>query len=160
MDPPAPVDVVLRAEYWYPDDGGQVWIEGYALVDGSGRFLAREDPLIAARDLHVAGVAGAARHHAAALEAASLPPGSPVRLERDRENAYDEHAIRVLADDMPVQLGWVPRQLAARIAPDLDAGRPWTALVLREQRRSPRDPRTGLTLLLSPHPVELRVQAA
>ncbi len=47
------------------------------------------------------------------------------------------------------QLGWVPRELAAEVARALDAGRPWSALVLRERRASPRDPRTGLTMLLA-----------
>jgi hypothetical protein len=46
-------------------------------------------------------------------------------------------------------VGWVPRELAAELAPELDAGRPWSAVVLREQRRSPRDPRHGLTMLLA-----------
>jgi len=30
----------------------------------------------------------------------------------------------------------------------MDAGEPWSAVVLRERRASPRDPRTGLTMLL------------
>ena len=30
--------------------------------------------------------------------------------------------------------------------------------MLREQRRSPRDPRTGVTMLLSREPVELRIR--
>jgi hypothetical protein len=52
----------------------------------------------------------------------------------------------------------VPRELAAELAPELDAGRPWSAVVLREQRGSPRDPRTGITMLLAAAPdVALRV---
>jgi hypothetical protein len=54
----------------------------------------------------------------------------------------------------------VPRELAALLAPELDAGRPWSAIVLREQRRSPRDPRHGLTMLLAPErEIELRSAA-
>ncbi len=54
----------------------------------------------------------------------------------------------------------MPRELAAELAPQLDEGRPWSALVLREQRRSPRDPRHGLTMLLAPDSsIELRVAA-
>ena len=50
------------------------------------------------------------------------------------------------------------RGAAAELAGQLDAGKPWSALVLREQRRSPRDPRHGLTLLLAAAPeLELRV---
>ena len=55
------------------------------------------------------------------------------------------------------QVGWVPRELAEELAGEIDAGRPWSAIVLREQRLSPRDPRYGLTMLLAPDSViELR----
>ena len=64
----AVVDVSFEERYWYPDDGGQVWISGYQLVDASdGRFLGRGAPELAARGLRVVGVAGAGRHHAEAL---------------------------------------------------------------------------------------------
>ena len=54
------VDVEYDERYWYPDDGGQVWIAGYQIVDrDSGRYLARDAPELAARGLRVAGVAGA-----------------------------------------------------------------------------------------------------
>ena len=67
---PAVVDVAFEERYWYPDDGGVVWLAGYAIVD---------------------------------------------------------------------------------------AGAPRAAVVLREQRPSPREPRTGLTMLLAPAPaIELR----
>jgi hypothetical protein len=56
------------------------------------------------------------------------------------------------------QLGWVPREVAVHLAADLDAGRPWAAVALRERRASPRDPRSGLTMLLAPaSAIELRV---
>ena len=61
------------------------------------------------------------------------------------------------ADGGP-QLGWVPREVAVDVAADLDAGRPWAAVAMRERRASPRDPRSGLTMLLAPAPaIELRV---
>ena len=67
--------------------------------------------------------------------------------------------IAVRPGDGGDQIGWVPRELAAELAPDLDAGRPWSAIVLREQRASPRDPRSGLTMLLAEAPaIELRVR--
>lgn len=75
-------------------------------------------------------------------------PGSPLTLRRDPGNEHDPNAIAV--DAGAEQVGWVPREVAAELAPELDAGRPWAAIVLREQRRSPRDPRTGLTMLLAP----------
>ena len=50
------------------------------------------------------------------------------------------------------QLGWVPRETAPQIAAELDAGTTWSAPALRESRASPRDPRSGLTMLLARAP--------
>ena len=135
--------------YWYPDDGGIVWLAGYSVVDpDSGRFLARHAPELAAAGLRIAGVAGAARHHAAALASDAAAPGRALLLRRDAGNVHDANAIAVATQD-GAQLGFVPRELAAELAGELDAGRPWSAVVLREQRASPRDPRVGVTMLLA-----------
>ena len=142
------VDVRMEERYWYPDDGGIVWVAGFHLVGEDGRFLAREAPQLAARGLRVAGVAGAAAHHADVLESSAAAPGRPLLLRRDPENPHDASAIAVDTEDGG-QAGWVPREVAAELAPDLDAGRPWSAIVLRERRASPREPRTGLTMLLA-----------
>jgi hypothetical protein len=146
------VAAVFEERYWYPDDGGQVWIAGYTPVE-AGRYLGRDAPELTARGIRIAGVAGAARHHADALEAPAL--GAALLLRRDPGNEHDPNAIAVLAGED--QIGWVPREVAAELAPEIDAGRPWAAIVLREQRASPRDPRSGLTMLLAPDSViELR----
>jgi hypothetical protein len=150
------VDAGYDERYWYPDDGGQVWVVGYQLVDRDGRYLARDAPELAERGLHVVGVAGAGRHHADALQSDDVAPGRPLELRRDAANEHDPNAIAVLAGGE--QVGWVPRELAAELAPQLDEGSPWSALVLREQRRSPRDPRHGLTMLLAPA-AELELRA-
>lgn len=155
--PTAVVDVRFEERYWYPEEGGIVWLAGFAVVDpATDRSLARDDPALAGRGLRVAGVAGAARHHAGALASAAAAPGRPLRLRRDPTNEHDANAIAVEVAGGE-QLGWVPRALAAELAGDLDAGRPWSAVVLREQRRSPREPRTGVTMLLARAPaIELR----
>jgi hypothetical protein len=146
------VQAVFEERYWYPDDGGQVWIAGYTPVE-KGRYLGRDAPELAARGIRIAGVAGAAAHHADALEEPEL--GAALSLRRDPRNEHDANAIQVLAAGR--QVGWVPRELAAELAPEIDAGRAWSAVALREQRASPRDPRTGLTMLLAPDTVvELR----
>jgi len=146
----ADVDVVQDERYWYPDDGAIVWLAGLSVVDpGSGRVLARDAPELASRGLLVTGVAGAARFHGDVLQSAAIFPGAPLTLRRDHGNAHDPSAIAVLAGDGE-QLGWVPRELAAELAPDLDSGRPWSAVVLRERRRSPRDARDAITMLLAP----------
>ena len=145
------VDVEYEEQHWYPDDGGVVWIAGYTVLDpASGRYLARDAPELAALGLVVAGVAGAARFHDDVLQSAAVSPGAPLLLRRDPGNEHDPHAIAVFAGDRG-QAGWVPRELAARIAGELDAGRPWAAVVLRERRPdSPHEPRSGLTMLLAP----------
>jgi hypothetical protein len=57
-------------------------------------------------------------------------------------------------------LGFVPRELAAELARNLDAGEAWSAVVLREQRASPRDSRTGVTMLLAPaEEIEIQVRS-
>ncbi len=156
------VDVSFEERYWYPDDGGVVWLAGYQLVDpASGRYLGRDAAELAERGLRVAGVAGAARHHGEALAREDLGPGARLELRRDPGNEHDPNAIAVHGPGGREQVGWVPRELAEEIAPELDAGRAWSAVVLREQRPSPRDPRTGLTMLLAPDgEIELREVSA
>ena len=143
------VDVEYEERYWYPDDGGVVWITGYQLVDPeSGRWIGRDDPGLAERGLRVAGVAGAGQHHADVLQSEDATPGRPLVLRRDADNEHDANAIAV-ATPGGAQVGWVPREVAAELAPQLDGGVAWSAVVLRERRASPRDPRSGLTMLLA-----------
>lgn len=145
------VEASFEERYWYPPDGGIVWLAGYSLVEpGTGRFLANAAPELIRRGLRVTSVAGAA-HQPEALQSDAAAPGSPLILRRDKENEHDPHAIAVdLADG--AQLGWVPRDLAEELSPSIDAGEAWSAIVLRERRDSPRDPRTGLTILLARNP--------
>jgi hypothetical protein len=150
------VHVEHEERYWYPDDGGIVWLAGYQPVGPDGRFLGRDAPELAG--VRIAGVAGAARFHPAALASDDAAPGRPLELRRDAANEHDPNAVAVFLPGGD-QIGFVPRELAAEIAPQLDAGRPWSAVVLREQRASPRDPRTGVTMLLAPDAaIELRVR--
>jgi hypothetical protein len=143
------VAVGYEERYWYPDDGGVVWLAGFTPLDrDSGRYLARDAPELAARGLRIVAVAGAGRHHAAALAGEDVGPGRPLRLQRDPANEHDPNAIAVYAAGGE-QVGWVPREVAADLAGALDRGQRWSAIVLREQRRSPREPRHGLTMLLA-----------
>jgi hypothetical protein len=153
------VAVIAEERYWYPEDGGEVWLAGFTVVDPeTGAYLARDAPALRALGLRVAGVAGAGRHHAEALAGDAAAPGRPLVLRRDLGNPHDANAIAVDLETGE-QLGWVPRELAAELAPALDEGASWSALVLREQRRSPRDPRTGATMLLAAAPaIALRIR--
>ena len=143
------VDVVQQERYWYPDDGGEVWVAGFQLVDAEGRYLGRDAPELLDSGLRVSRVAGARDHHDEALQSDAAGPGKPLRLRRDRENEHDANAVAVETSRGEL-LGFVPRELAAEIALRIDAGEPCSAVVLREQRATPRDPRTGVTMLLAP----------
>ena len=132
------VDVEFGERYWYPDDGGEVWLSGFYPVDASGRFLGRD---ALPDDLIVANVAGAA-HRPDALVSDEAAPGSPLTLLAEPSNAYDPNAVAVLLASGSA-LGYVPRE----VAPLVGVG--WSAVVLRERRASPRDPRTGVTMLLA-----------
>src|SRR4051812_16635885 len=135
------VDVEFQERYWYPDDGGEVWVAGYQLVGTDGRFLGRDAPELTASGLIVSWVAGAA-HRPGALASDAAAPGRPLTLRPEPENPHDPHAVAVLlATGEPA--GYVPREHA----PLVDAS--WSAVILRERRASPRDPREGLTMLLA-----------
>jgi HIRAN domain len=157
--PPAVVDVVVEERYWYPDDGSVLWIAGFQPVDpDSGRYLANDAPELTRRGLRIAAVAGAGRHHADVIGADEFAPGRTLALRREPDNPHDSNAISVRDTGGERQAGWVPRELAETLAPELDAGHPWSAVVLRERRADPRSPRIGLTMLLAPAAaIELRV---
>lgn len=153
----ADVAVEYEERYWYPDDGSIVWVAGYTPVDPqTGRYLARDASELAARGLVACGVAGAAGFHDEVLQSDDVSPGRALSLRRDPANPHDPNAIAVLTP-AGAQAGFVPRDVAARLAPQLDAGATWSAVALRERRASPRDPRSGLTMLLAPaERIELR----
>jgi hypothetical protein len=96
-------------------------------------------------------VAGAA-HRPEALESDEAAPGRSLSLRPEPDNPHDPNAVAVLLSSGE-RVGYVPRE----IAPTVGAG--WNAVVLRERRASPRDPRTGLTMLLAPTTIELRASA-
>ena len=121
------VDVTFEERYWYPDEGGAVWLAGYHPVDpADGRYLSRDDPELAGRGLRVAAVAGAARFHPEALGIRGGRPGRPLELRRDPDNPYDPNAAVTVAGGGE-RLGFVPRELAAELAPELDEGTAWSA---------------------------------
>ena len=53
------------------------------------------------------------------------------RLERELDNEHDPNAVKVgaLTPNGLIELGHLPRDVAARVAPELDAGTRWTAAI-------------------------------
>jgi hypothetical protein len=64
-------------------------------------------------------------------------------LVREPDNSHDPNAIRVVVGGL--YLGYVPRWLARRLAPAMDAGRKYEAFFSR-QNRSPHHDLVGLTI--------------
>ena len=115
------IDAGYEERYWYPDDGGEVWVAGYQLVDpASGRYLGRDAPELAAQGLRVVGVAGAGAHHADALASDAAAPGGLLELRRDPDNPHDPNAIAVAWRGR--KLGYVPKRDNATLAWGLDRG--------------------------------------
>ena len=64
------VEVEFQERYWYPDDGGEVWVAGYSRSTPTGRFIGPRRA--AAEGLLVAHVAGAV-HRPDALDLRAAP---------------------------------------------------------------------------------------
>ncbi len=96
---------------------------------------------------------GGAVHRPQALASSGADPGRPLGLRAEPDNPQDPHAVAVLTEaGEPV--GYVPRELNTIL------GESWSAVVLRERRDSPRDPRTGLWMLACAEPFQLRVRSS
>ena len=58
-----------------------------------------------------------------------LVPGQSLELVREKENAYDENAIAILADGQ--QIGYLKRSIARHLAPNMDQGVGYEAIVVQ-----------------------------
>ena len=58
----------------------------------------------------------------------SLKSNSPIFLKRDYANIYDPNAIKVV-DSGGVQLGFISRELASQIAPQMDSGKKFSVSI-------------------------------
>ncbi|HEV7461461.1 MAG TPA: HIRAN domain-containing protein [Solirubrobacteraceae bacterium] len=145
------LDAIVDDGRFTGDDGSAWWAGGYQLVDSStGRFLARDAPELDRIGVLVTRVAGAGFKHEA-LQGDQFSPGRPLRLRPDPDNEHDPDAVGVWDAEGRAQAGWIPRQLAPRVAGSFRAGQPLGALVLREFRReSRRGERVNLSILVAP----------
>jgi hypothetical protein len=116
----------------------RLWLErdrrgaGYRLRDAaSGETVRWEDPRV-----RVVGVAGVT-FRPEALEDPSFDPGRPLALVPEPENEHDPQAVAIWNVDRTLQLGYVPREVAA-------------ALDGSEQAVSLWRPDGGLRVLIAP----------
>jgi len=93
---------------------------GYHLRDAaSGEAVRWEDPRI--RVVPVAGVS----YRAEALPDASFDPGRRLALVPEPDNEHDPNAVAIWNEERTLQLGYVPREIAAELGGDEQAVSLW-----------------------------------
>jgi HIRAN domain len=93
---------------------------GYRLRDAAtGEPVRWEDPRI--RVVPVAGVS----YRVEALPDASFDPGRRLALVPEPENEHDPNAVGIWNEERTLQLGYVPREVAAELAGDEQAVSLW-----------------------------------
>lgn len=98
------------------------------------------------RACSVAGV----EHRHREVQSADFAPGKRLRLVADPENPFDRNAIEVRSADGKLMAGFVPREIAAELAPLFKRDRTWDAMSVWEWQTHSRG-RVGLRMLLAPH---------
>ena len=100
----------------------RLWLErdrrgaGYHLRDAaSGEPVAWDDPRI-----DVVPVAGVSFRPEAVADS-SFDPGRPLALVPEPDNEHDPNALAVWNEERTLQAGYVPREVAARLAGDEQA---------------------------------------
>ena len=61
--------------------------------------------------------------------AQNLIEGQELVLQREPSNAFDENAIAVLDPETQIHIGYVAKEVAADLAPEMDAGTEFTCRV-------------------------------
>jgi len=93
---------------------------GYRLRDAaSGEPVRWEDPRI--RVVPVAGVS----YRAEALPDPSFDPGRRLALVPEPDNEHDPNAVAIWNEERTLQLGYVPREIAAELGGDEQAVSLW-----------------------------------
>jgi hypothetical protein len=73
-------------------------------------------------------------------------------LVREPDNEHDTNAIRVQVAGR--YLGYIPRQVAKDLAPELDAGEDYLAFFVK-RNESPYEKTVGLTVRILKHPYQI-----
>jgi len=103
-------------------EGTTVHVHGYSLIWGD-RSLSRDEwPKLYPLHVFAFRVAGITYHQQAA-NANAFVAGKAILLEREPTNSHDANAIRVMSQDRKHHAGFVPKEIAALMAPVMDAAR-------------------------------------
>lgn len=122
---------------------------GWRLFDGNGVMVWNEDAECERAGIfQVLSVAGVS-YRPEALDSPAFALGRRVALVREPTNQYDRNAVAVWDDAKTIQLGYLPRAIAATFAPLLDSGDARAAMVVWEHRDT-QGTRLGVNLLTAP----------
>jgi len=103
-------------------EGTTVHVHGYSLIWGDRSLDRDEWPKLYPQHVFAFRVAGIT-HNQQGANSRAFVAGKVILLERERSNPYDRNAIRVMSQDRQHQAGFVPKDVAALIAPLMDAAR-------------------------------------
>lgn len=158
----AQVLVIENTHEFKADDGALLWQVGFVPIDEDNSILSEAEHVTSHPQCFFSRIAGVSSRRQVLLNA-SLAPGAPLALRRERNNPYDPNAIAVWDRASNGQLGYVPADLAPTLLARVPTGRAFDesfgAMVLSEFRHKSRSgPRAGLRILIGPvGEIELRV---
>jgi hypothetical protein len=119
------------------EDRVRLWLErgesGYWLRDAATEEAVRWSD----ERVRVVKVAGAS-YRADALQDEGFAPGRPLALVPEPDNEHDSNAVGIWNEERTLQLGYVPRELAAELGGDEQAVSLWRV-------------EAGLRVLIVPH---------
>ena len=129
-------------------DGEHLGGHGHLLRDHEERVSAWSDDVLASAGVLIFKVADITRHRSDA-QADGFAAGSPVVLVRDDGNHDDPSAIEIRDASRKCVAGYVPKEVAAALAPRFDRREELEALVLWESRDESGE-RCDLRILVAP----------
>ena len=133
-----------RLEHW---DAGKEGGRGYLVVRNADGQTLSWHTLPRSHGLESISVVGEKYEgRLDALQSAAFSPGRALRLVREPDNPYDANAVAVYDAAGSLHVGYLPKEHAARIATQLDAGQSYQCYSMWEGIKDGR--RIQLRLLL------------
>ena len=139
----------LVTEWWRSPDSDVEWRD-LRFLGPSGIWLDGDELPRSFRDAgcSITNVAGAARH--VGIAHPTLNVGWAVKLRPEPFDPSRGHVVGVWTTDSTLQVGYLPREVAAKMAAEGHGESGYGALVAAEYRRAGSNERVGLKLLLGP----------